>query len=63
MYKRQPFIRKTGNLDQEFYLVSYYDERGNERHYGNLYGDPYETIEEAQQAKLEFEKLIESKGF
>jgi hypothetical protein len=63
MYKRQPFIRKTGNLDQTFYMVSFYDERGNMRHYGSLYGDSYETLEEAQKAKLEFEQLIERKGF
>jgi hypothetical protein len=63
MYKRDPFIRKTGNLDRTFYMVSFYDEEGNIRHYGKLYGDSYETLEEAKKAKQEFLQLIERVGY
>jgi hypothetical protein len=63
MYKREPFIRKTGNLDETFYMVSFYDDEGNLRHYGEMYGDSYETLEEAQKAKSEFEQLIEKLGY
>lgn len=63
MYKRQPFIHKLGNLDEVFYFVSYYDEEGNEKHYGAMYGEAYETLEEAKKAKLEFEQLIERLGY
>ena len=63
MHKIQPFIQKCGNFDEVFYFVSYYDEEGKERHYGKLYGDSYETIEDAKKAKSEFEQYLATRGY
>jgi len=63
----KPFVKKTGNLDQEFFVVKFYDEEGEE-HYCETFTEgkrqnSWDTFEEANTVKNQIEKIQQERGF